>query len=203
MEIRTLTRPTRAEQTQTVAVLTESFWRTPLFHGFLFRGRKQPARTFLALLLRYALKAGRVYVAEEPGRGIVACALWTTPDTPELNIRNIFLLGLWPWAVLLALQSPVATLRICELFSVLNTFVPDMPCATLEYLASAEKGAGAALVRRGLKEFAGIPAYVESIVSKNDHAYYRQFGFKPFARKDFHDTDYALMLLSPGERNVG
>ena len=58
-----------------------------------------------------------------------------------------------------------------------------------------QKGAGAALVRECIPHFEEYPLYVESIVSKNDHAFYRQFGFEPYARADFHGTDYAFALI--------
>jgi hypothetical protein len=203
MEIRTLTHPTRKERAQIIAVLTDSFWRTPLFTGFLFRGHRRPARAFLTLLLHYSLKTGRVYVAEEPGHGIVACALWSLPGAPELNLTTLLRLRLWPWGALIAVQNPAAVPRICEMFTMLNEYAPETPCAALEFLASNRKGAGAALVRHGLADFADMLAYVESIVSKNDHAYYRQFGFTPFARTDFHGTDYAFMLRDTKEQPLG
>jgi len=196
MEIRELLHPGAKEYTDTAAVLAGSFRRAPLFTGFLFRGRRAPAETFLSAMLDYALQTGRVFVAEERG-AIVACALWTTPDSPELTVRTVFRLGLWPRFLRLFLQSPAAVLRIAELFHMLETFAPETPCATLEFLASARKGAGAAVLRRSMETFRGVPLYVESIVSKNDHAYYRGFGFTPFARTDFHGTDYAFLLLAP------
>jgi hypothetical protein len=203
MEIRALAHPTRRERTQIVTVLTDSFWRTPLFTGFLFHGHRRPARTFLALLMHYSLKIGRVYIAEEPGRGIVACALWSLPGAPDLNLHTLLRLRLWPWALLLAVQNPAAVPRIWEMFVMLEAYAPETPCVALEFLASARKGAGAALVRRGLADFTDVPAYVESIVSQNNHDYYRQFGFTPFARTDFHGTDYSFMLRGAGEQPSG
>ncbi len=197
MEIRELKRPSPKEFAETAAVLTRSFWRTPMFNGYLFRARRRPAEVFLAVMLRYALRAGRVFVAEEPGRGVVACALWSAPDAPELDFRNAVRLGLWPGFLRLFLLSPGAFRRVGELFAVLETYAPETPCATLEFLASSEKGAGAAVLKRSMEAFAGQTLYVESIVSKNDHAYYRGFGFVPFARADFHGTDYAFLLMPP------
>jgi hypothetical protein len=197
MEIRTLTRPSRAEFRQAVAVLTDAFWQTPLFSDFLFRGRMGPARTFLRLLLRFELRTGRVYAAVEPGAGVVACALWSHPDSPEFGLRSLLRLGLLPLALLLFVQSPAAVKRIGELFRMLDRFAPETPCVTLEFLSSRQKGAGAALMNRGIADYRGQTLYVESIVSKDEHAYYRRFGFQPFARTVFHGTDYAFLLLKP------
>jgi hypothetical protein len=194
MEIRELNHPSAREFAETAAVLIRSFRRVPLFAGYLFPGNDAAAETFLRGMLRYALRAGRVFVAEEAGRGVVACALWTTPNSPELTAGGILRLGLWPDCLKLALRSPRALRRVGELFAMLRAREPEFPCMALDFLASAEKGAGAAVLRRGLEVFADFPQYVESIVSGNDHAYYRQFGFAPIARADFHGTDYAFLL---------
>jgi hypothetical protein len=194
MDIRRVTGMTPAEEEQTLTVLADSFLRTPLFRTYLFHGRRAPARTFLLLLLRFTLKTGRTYVGVDPNRGVVACALWSTPESPEMKLHCLFRLGLWPLALRMALQSPASVPRVFEMFKMLDRYAPEEPYATLEFLASGEKGVGAALVRRGIADFMDTPLYVESIVSKNDHAYYRQFGFQLFARTDFHGTDYAFLL---------
>ena len=197
MEIREITRPDAKTFDRIAEILTDSFWRTPLFSDYLFRGRRALAKTFLEALLVFSLRAGRVYVAEDGERGMAACALWSLPDAPEMNLKTYLSLGMWPRMLSLAVRSPAAMRRIGELFRMLERFAPEEPCATLEFLASAEKGAGAAVVLGSMSAFAGWPLYVESIVSKNDHAYYRQFGFEPFARADFHGTDYAFMRIDP------
>jgi hypothetical protein len=197
MEIRELKHPSAKEFAETTAVLTQSFWRMPLFYDFLFRGRRRQAEIFLAVMLRYSLRAGRVFVADQEGRGVVACALWTGPTAPDPDWKTVFRLGLWPGFLRLALHGPGAIWRIDEMFTLLDNFAPETACATLEFLAASEKGAGAAVLKRSMEAFAGLPLYVESIVSKNDHAYYRRFGFVPFARTDFHGTDYAFLLFPP------
>lgn len=196
MTTREITKPARAEFSQMVTLLTDAFWRTPLFTGFLFRGRKPLARTFMAMLLRYGLRAGRVFALEDGG-AIVACATWSTPTTPAMVPGTYLRLGLWPHMLWIGLRSPAALNRIAELFAMLEAFAPDEPCATLEFLASARKGAGEQVARESMAAFAGQTLYVESIVAKNDHAFYRRLGFVPFARTDFHGTDYAFMLIRP------
>ena len=198
MEMKELSRPTARQQSDMIAVLTESFWRTPLFQSYLFPGRKALARSFLAALLRYSVRAGRVFVMEDGGK-TVACALWSGPGSPEMSLQTYLTTGMWPRMLGIALRSPAAMKRITELFRFLEGYAPIFPCHALEFLASAQKGAGAALVRACLPRFAGLPLYVESIVSKNEHAFYRQFGFKPFARADFHGTDYAFALLDESD----
>ena len=195
MEVKELTNPSKAEITRMTDILTDAFWKTPLFRQYLFRGHRAQARAFLNALLWYSLKAGRTFVAEAEGEGIVACALWSNPDAPEFNLKTWLKLGIWPHMLSIALRSPSAMGRIGELFAMLDRYAPEEPCATLEFLASAEKGAGAAVVLGSLSAYAGWPLYVESIVSKNDHAYYKQFGFVPFAQTDFHGTDYAFMRI--------
>lgn len=195
MTVREIINPDARTFKRLTSLLTESFWKTPLFSEFLFPGRKPLARTFLAALLQYGLRAGRTFAAEDGERGIVACALWSNPDAPEFNLKTWLKLGIWPRMLSIALRSPAAMGRIGELFAMLDRYAPEEPCATLEFLASAEKGAGAAVVLGSLSAYAGWPLYVESIVSKNDHAYYKQFGFVPFARTDFHGTDYAFMRI--------
>lgn len=195
MTVREIIRPDARTFERLTTLLTDAFWKTPLFSDFLFPGRKPLARTFLAALLQYGLRAGRTFAAEDGDRGIVACALWSRPDAPEFTLKTWLKLGIWPRMFSIALRSPAAMGRIRELFAMLDRYAPEEPCATLEFLASAEKGAGAAVVLGSLSTFAGWPLYVESIVSKNDHAYYRQFGFVPFARVDFHGTDYAFMRI--------
>ena len=195
MTVREIIRPDARTFARLSTLLTDAFWKTPLFTDFLFRGRKPLARTFLEALLQYGLRAGRTFVAEDGERGIVACALWSGPDAPEFNLKTWLRLGIWPRMASIALRSPAAMGRILELFVMLDRYAPEEPCATLEFLASEEKGAGAAVVLGSLSAFAGWPLYVESIVSKNDHAYYKQFGFVPFARTDFHGTDYAFMRI--------
>ena len=195
MTVREIIRPDASTFARLSTLLTDAFWKTPLFTDFLFRGRKPLARTFLEALLQYGLRAGRTFVAEDGERGIVACALWSGPDAPEFNLKTWLRLGIWPRMASIALRSPAAMGRILELFVMLDRYAPEEPCATLEFLASEEKGAGAAVVLGSLSAFAGWPLYVESIVSKNDHAYYKQFGFVPFAQTDFHGTDYAFMRI--------
>ena len=196
MTTREITKPSAAEAQQMITLLTDAFWRTPLFTGFLFRGRKPLARTFMAMLLRYGLKAGRVFALDGEG-GIVACATWSTPASPAMNLATYLKLCLWPHMMWIGLRSPAALVRIGELFRMLETFAPDEPCATLEFLASGQKGAGERVARECMAAFEGQTLYVESIVHKNDHAFYRRLGFVPFARTDFHGTDYAFMLIRP------
>lgn len=196
MHTREIPKPSKAEFAQMVTILTDAFWRTPMFADFLFRGRKALARTFMAMLLRYGVKAGRVF-AVDGADGIAACATWSTPASPEMGLATYLRLGLWPHMLWIGLRSPAALPRIGELFRMLEHFAPDMPCATLEFLASREKGAGAQVARESMAAFAGQTLYVESIVSKDDHAFYRRLGFVPFARTDFHGTDYAFMLIRP------
>lgn len=198
MQVREVTRPTRREFQAMVTVLTDSFWRTPLFADYLFPGRKAQARAFMAMLLRYGLRAGRVFIAEQ-NEAVAACATWSTPASPRMGLAAYLRLGLWPSMLWIGLMGPAALGRIRELFAMLERFAPEEPCATLEFLSSAQKGAGALVARESMKAFAGQTLYVESIVPKNDHAFYRQFGFVPFARTDFHGTDYAFMLARPGE----
>ena len=196
MTTREIIKPDAAEFHRMVALLTDAFWRTLLFEGYLFRGRKPLARTFMAMLLRYGLKAGRVF-ALDGENGIAACATWSTPASPAMNLATYLKLGLWPHMLWIGLRSPSALARIAELFRMLETFAPDEPCATLEFLASGLKGAGEQVARESMAAFAGQTLYVESIVHKDDHAFYRRLGFVPFARTDFHGTDYAFMLIRP------
>ena len=195
MEVKELSRPSDAEFTKMADILNESFWRTPLFRDYLFRGRKALARTFIEALLIYTVKTGRIFVAEDGEKGIVACSLWSVPTSPELGLQTYIATSMWPKMLSIALRSPAAMGRIGELFRFLEVYAPEFSCNTLEFLASAQKGAGAALVRGSIPYFTGYPLYVESIVSKNDHAFYRQFGFEPFERADFHGTDYAFALI--------
>ena len=197
MAVKWLQNPTPKERAAMVRVLDDSFWRTPLFYGFLFRGRRNLSRLFLAALVQYGLKVGRMYVATDAQGNIVACALWSLPNSPELKLSTYLQCGMWPHMLAIALQSPAAMRRINELLKMLERFAPDTRCATLEFLASAQKGAGAETVRQSMAAFAGLPLYVESIVPKNNHAFYRQFGFEPFAKTDFHGTDYAFMIAAP------
>ena len=199
MEVKLLTHPTARERSAMVQVLTDSFWRTPLFTDFLFRGRKLLARLFLDALVQYGLKVGRMYVTMAQDGRIVACALWSLPDSPVLKLSTYLKLGMWPTMLAIAVLSPAAMIRINELLEMLEHFAPDTRCVTLEFLASSQKGAGAYVVRQSMAAFAGMPLYVESIVATNEHAFYRQFGFVPFARTDFHGTDYAFMLAAPAE----
>lgn len=197
MEIREVIHPDAETFSKMSEILTASFWGTPLFAEYLFPGRRDLAKTFLEALLLYGLRAGRTFVAQDGERGIVACAVWSGPKSPAFDLKSYLMLGLWPRMLSIALRSPAAMKRINELLRMLERFAPEDPCATLEFLASAEKGAGAAVVLGSMASFAGWPLYVESIVSKNDHAYYRQFGFEPFARTNFHGTDYAFMRREP------
>ncbi len=197
MVIRELTHPTPEEYRRTVQVLTDAFWKTPFFTQYLFRGRKPLAKAFLEAQLLYALKVGRVFVASDDQAGIIACALWSLPTSLEFNLKTILRLGLAPKMAGIALRSPAAAFRMRELFAMLERYAPETPCACLEFLSSVRPGVGSALLKECMKAFPGLPLYVESIVSKNDHAYYRQFGFVPFARTDFHGTDYSFMLTAP------
>lgn len=197
MQVREIARPTRREFRAMVSLLTDAFWRTPMFTGYLFAGRKGQARVFMAMLLRYGLRAGRVFAAEESGV-LVACATWSTPASPAMGLGTYLRLGLWPYMLCIWLRGPAALPRIRELFAMLERFAPEQPCFTLEFLASGLRGAGALAARESMKAFAGQTLYVESIVHKDDHAFYRQLGFTPFARTDFHGTDYAFMLARPG-----
>jgi hypothetical protein len=198
MTVREITKPVAGEFDVLVTLLTDAFWRTPMFSGYLFRGRKPLARTFMAMLLRYGLKAGRVFAADGEG-GIVACATWATPASPEMTLQTYLRLGLWPYIAWIGLRSPAALARCHELFHMLEAHAPETPCATLEFLASRQKGAGERVARESMAAFAGQTLYVESIVSKDDHAFYRRLGFVPFARTDFHGTDYAFMLIRPSD----
>lgn len=195
MDVKELTHPSETEFTRLADILSDSFWRTPLFREYLFRGRKPLARTFIEALLIYTQKTGRTFVAVDGDKGIVACSLWSLPDSPELDMKTYLATGMWPKMLSIALRSPAAMARIAELFRFLEIYAPEFPCNTLEFLASAEKGAGAVLVQGSIPYFTGYPLYVESIVFKNDHAFYRQFGFEPFERADFHGTDYAFALI--------
>lgn len=195
MDVKELTLPSAMELTRMADILNDSFWRIPLLHDFLFRGRKPLARTFIEALLIYTQKTGRIFVAIDGEKGIVACSLWSLPDSPELGLKTYFATGMWLKMLSIALRSPASMARINELFRFLEIFAPEFACNTLEFLASAEKGAGAALVRGCIPHLKGYPLYVESIVSKNDHAFYRQFGFEIFERADFHGTDYAFALI--------
>ena len=103
--------------------------------------------------------------------------------------------------LLIAVCSPNAMARIGELFRMLERVAPETACVTLEFLASAKKGAGARVVWDSMPVFAPSTLYVESIVSQNDHAFYKQFGFEPFAKTDFHGTDYAFMLRPDAREN--
>ena len=197
MRTRELKSLNRAEWDRLSIILTDAFWRTPMFNKYLFQGRKMLASWFMKALLRYGLQAGRLFVAEDAPEGLVACALWSLPDSPEMNLKTYLKLGMWPWMLRIAVASPRAMARINELFRMLEAYAPAYPCATLEFLASAKKGAGAAVVRGSIPAFLPSPLYVESIVSQNDHAFYRQFGFEPFARRDYHGTDYAFMVAQP------
>ncbi len=199
MDVRPLVSPTASQRNNLTSLLTHAFWQTPLFSTFLFPGRPKLARLFLRTMLDYALKAGRVFVATQADGGIAACALWSTPESPELTLGAMLRLGLLPRMAWLALRSPAAAHRVNELFTMLNRYGPDFPCATLEFLASSQKGAGAAVLTQSMTAFDGLPLYVESIVSKNDHAFYRRFGFTPFAYTDFHGTNYAFLLLNAPE----
>jgi len=195
MDVKELTHPSPAELAKVTDILSDSFWSTPLFHDFLFRGRVALSRTFIEALVIYTQKTGRIFVATDGGKGIVACSLWSLPDSPELGLKTYFTTGMLPKMLSIALHSPAAMARIAELFRFLEIYAPEFACNTLEFLASAEKGAGAALVRGCIPYFTGYPLYVESIVSKNDHTFYRQFGFEIFERADFHGTDYAFALI--------
>jgi hypothetical protein len=188
--------PTPQEFSQALTVLTDAFWPTPLFSQYLFPRRKALTRMFLETQFIFSLKAGRVFAAKDEYGSIVACALWSIPNTPDFSFQTALRLGLGWKTAWLTLRAPLAARRIAELFHLLDRYAPDRPFVTLEFLASARKGAGAELVRRSMAAFPGQTLYVESIVSKNDHAFYRQFGFEPFARVDFHGTDYVFMLLS-------
>ena len=194
MRTRELNHPTAAQRKRVSQILTVAFWRTAMFSGYLFRGQKSLAKWFLHALLRYSLKAGRVFVTEDDAEGIIACALWSLPDSPEMGLATYLRTGMWPWMLGIAVANPRAMGRIGELFRMLEKFAPEPPCVTLEFLASVKKGAGAQAVWDSMPAFAPSPLYVESIVSHHDHAFYKQFGFEPFARTDFHGTDYAFML---------
>lgn len=195
MEVKELTNPSKAEITRMTDILTDAFWKTPMFRQYLFRGHRAQARAFLNALLWYSLKAGRTFVAEAEGEGIVACALWSLPDAPVMGIKTYLKTRMWPGMLSIALRSPAAMARINELFSFLEIYAPEIPCTALEFLASARKGAGAELLGSCIERFKGQTLYVESIVSKNDHAFYRQFGFEIFERANFHGTDYAFALI--------
>ena len=65
MEIREITRPDAKTFDRIAEILTDSFWRTPLFSDYLFRGRRALAKTFLEALLVFSLRAGRVYVEQD------------------------------------------------------------------------------------------------------------------------------------------
>lgn len=194
MVIREIRRPSRGQQAQMLAVLTDGFWRTPLFHRYLFPGQRKLAGLFLRALLRYGLRVGRCFVAEEEASGIVACALWSLPESPAFTLPTLLRLGAWPPMLAIAVRNPAAVRRIREFLRMLETFAPGFPCTTLEYLASVQKGAGKRLLRESMAVFGDATLHLESIVSREDHSFYRQFGFEPFARTQFHGTDYAFML---------
>ncbi|HPR78129.1 MAG TPA: hypothetical protein PLR69_05975, partial [Candidatus Limiplasma sp.] len=147
MVIRELTHPTPEEYRQTVQVLTDTFWKTPFFTQYMFRGRKPLAQAFLETQLVYALKVGRVFVASDEKAGIIACALWSLPTSPDFNLKTIFRLGLGGKMAGIALRSPAATLRMRELFAMLERYAPETPCACLEFLSSVRPGVGSALLR--------------------------------------------------------
>jgi len=147
MDVKELTHPSPAELAKVTDILSDSFWSTPLFHDFLFRGRVALSRTFIEALVIYTQKTGRIFVATDGGKGIVACSLWSLPDSPELGLKTYFTTGMLPKMLSIALHSPAAMARIAELFRFLEIYAPEFACNTLEFLASAEKGAGAALVR--------------------------------------------------------
>jgi len=196
MDIQELQHPSRAEFADITRLLTDAFWPRPMFSGYLFPNQPALCQTFLAAVLQFSIRAGRVFVAREEGR-IVACALWSNPDAPEMSMLTYLRLGMAGRMLSIALRSPRAMRRVRELFTMLEHFAPETPCAALEFLASARKGAGAAVLTASMSAYPGLPLYLESIVSKDDHAYYRQFGFEPIARTDFHGTDYAFMLRPP------
>ena len=54
MTVREIIRPDARTFERLTTLLTDAFWKTPLFSEFLFPGRKPLARTFLAALLQYA-----------------------------------------------------------------------------------------------------------------------------------------------------
>ena len=194
MIVRELSHPTKAEFEKIVQVLQASFWRTPLFREYLFQGREAISRTFIKALTHYSVRSGRVFIAEE-GQNFVAVALWSLPGSPAMGLKGYLETGMAPQMLSIALQSPAAMGRIRALFRFLEIHAPEFPCNTLEFLASVKKGAGAELLRACLPRLSGFPLYVESIVSKNDHAFYRQFGFEPYAREVFHGTEYAFALI--------
>lgn len=196
MEIQELKQPTRAELSSITQILMDAFWPQPMFSDYLFVGHPALCKAFLAAVQQISVHAGHIFVAREEGN-IIACALWSDPDEPEMNWRSYFRLGMGWRMLYIALRSPRSMRRISELFEMLERNAPETSYATLEFLASARKGAGAALLRTSMAAYPGVPLYLESIVSKNDHAYYRQFGFEPFARTNFHGTDYAFMLRQP------
>ena len=149
MVVRELTQPSRAEWMQVTDVLNDSFWRTPLFKDFLFRGRKALSRTFIEALLLYSLKTGRVFVAEEGERRIVAVALWSLPDSPELGLGTYLRTGMWPYMLSIALRSPLAMGRIDELFAFFGN-----PCAGVSVPHAGVSGISAK--RRGRSAGAGV-----------------------------------------------
>ena len=195
MNVKELEHPSAEQIVRMTNILTDAFWKTPLFYDYLFAGRKSLGQAFLHALVNYGIKAGRVFVAENEQGDIVACALWSEPTSPELGLGTYLQTGMWPQMLRIALQSPRAMRRINEMVKMLEHFAPETSCTTLEFLASTQKGAGAALVWGSIPYFSHRPLYVESIVHKNNHAFYRQFGFEPYAKTDFHGTDYAFMLI--------
>lgn len=194
MIVREFSHPTKTEFEKIVQVLQTAFWRTPLFQDYLFQGHEALSHKFIRALTHYSIRAGRVFVGEEE-QSLVAVALWSLPGSPAMGLKGYLQTGMAPQMLTIALRSPVAMGRIRELFRFLEIHAPEFPCNTLEFLASVKKGAGAELLRACLPRLSGYPLYVESIVSKNDHAFYRQFGFEPYAREDFHGTDYAFALI--------
>ena len=195
MIVKELAHPSTVQIARMTDILTDAFWKTPLFYDYLFAGRKSLAKAFLLALVHYGINAGRVFVAQNEQGDILACAVWSEPTSPELGFATYLQTGMWPQMLHIALQSPRAMQRINEMVKMLEHFAPETPCTTLEFLASTQKGAGAALVWGCIPYFTHRPLYVESIVHKNDHAFYRQFGFEPYAKTDFYGTDYAFMLM--------
>lgn len=180
-------------------VLVEAFEEDPAFWRIV--GRRENSRELLRGLFTLQLREhylphGAVDVAVSSADGLVATALWETPDTAaHLSQRVSKAAGL---VRLLGTATPRALRRELQA----DAYHPKFPHWYLYAIGTGAnargKGAGSALLSHGIERAGRNPIYLESSTPRSASLYERH-GFFPLGRiPDNDDFPAELAMWRPG-----
>lgn len=180
-------------------VLTDSFKDTPLFKDLLFPNKMDGIRDFMLFLTVYYLKTGHVYAMYEKEdmkkQNPLAVSLWNTPEDISICFRGVIKSGTFGklFTAIVHVGLP-AVVRLIQFMSMEDKHRIKGDFVYLFMVASIRKGCGAMLLQDNVNSFEGNDMYLESSVSKNDHAYYKQFGFEMISREIYQGIDNAFFV---------